>query len=141
MANDERETMNDELKTSALPPVEAKIENTMGNLLRAGVLTAAAVVLIGGIFYLLRHGSDVPDYHTFHGEPDDTTSFSGIFRSVLAFMPRGIIQFGLILLIITPVARVLFALISFLRERDRNFVVITLVVLVFLLYGFLGGKV
>ncbi|HEY3295510.1 MAG TPA: DUF1634 domain-containing protein [bacterium] len=113
----------------------------MGNLLRAGVLTAAAVVLIGGIFYLLKHGTDIPDYRTFAGESADYTSFSGIFRSVLALMPRGIIQLGLILLIITPVARVLFALLAFIRERDRNFVVITLVVLAFLLYGFLGGKI
>jgi uncharacterized membrane protein len=126
------------------PPVngeETKIENTMGNLLRVGVLSAAAVVLLGGILYLLRHGSEIPDYRVFNGEPDSLTGFTGIFRNLFSFSPRGIIQFGLILLIATPVARVGFALMSFIRERDRNFVLITLIVLAFLLYGFLGGKV
>jgi uncharacterized membrane protein len=118
---------------------DVRIENTMGNLLGVGVWTAAAVVLLGGIFYLVKHGSDIPDYRTFNGESADYTSFSGIFRNLLA--PRGIIQLGLLLLIATPVARVLFALLSFIRERDQKFVMITMVVLVFLLYGFLGGKV
>ena len=136
--------MNKNSPTPPNPPVnggEAKIENAMGNLLRIGVISAAVVVLIGGILYLLRHSFDIPDYHEFKGEPADYTSFSGVFRNVLTLSPRGIIQLGLILLIATPVARVLFALLSFIREKDRRFVVITLIVLVFLLYGFLGGKV
>jgi uncharacterized membrane protein len=124
------------------PPVNGGvIENSMGNLLRVGVLSAAAVVLLGGIYYLIAHGLEQPDYHTFNSEPSDLKGFAGIFRNVLAFSPRGVIQFGLLLLIATPLARVLFALIAFLREGDRKFVGITLLVLAFLLYGFLGGKV
>jgi len=143
IGNRKLETGKEEQNSLSNSPAvdEGKIENTMGNLLRAGVLTAAAVVLLGGIFFLLKHGGDLPDYHTFTGEPPDYTSFSGIFRSVLTLMPQGIIQLGLMLLIVTPVARVLFALLAFMRERDRNFIVITFMVLVFLLYGFLGGKV
>lgn len=138
--------MRDENKTTTQLPSplrehEGKIENTMGNLLRAGVLTAAAVVLMGGIVYLLRHGSEIPDYHQFKNESTDIRTFGGIFRNLITLSPRGIIQLGLILLIATPVARVTFALISFVREKDRKFVMITLIALAFLLYGFLGGKV
>jgi uncharacterized membrane protein len=129
-----------ETKNTALVD-EERIEITMGNLLRAGVLTAAAVVLIGGVLYLFRHGYEIPDYREFKSEPGNLTDFAGIFRNLFSLSPRGIIQFGLILLIATPVARVMFALFSFVRERDRNFIFITLIVLVFLLYGFLGGKV
>jgi uncharacterized membrane protein len=113
----------------------------MGNLLRAGVLTAGVVVLLGGIYFLLAHGSESPDYHLFKGESPDITSFAGIFRGLVEFSPRAWIQFGLLILIATPVARVCFALFAFIRDKDRKYTWITLIVLVFLLYGYLGGKV
>ena len=50
---------------------DQNIEDIVGNLLRAGVTTSAAVVLAGGIIYLLRHGSSHPDDHVFRGEPQD----------------------------------------------------------------------
>ena len=46
---------------------------------------------------------------------------------------RAIIQLGLLLLIATPVARVLFSAIAFAIERDCMYVVITLIVLAILL--------
>jgi uncharacterized membrane protein len=42
---------------------------------------------------------------------------------------------GLLLLIATPVARVVFCLVAFALERDHAYVWITLVVLVILLYS------
>ena len=35
---------------------DERLDVFVGNLLRTGVLTAAAVVLVGGIIYLVRHG-------------------------------------------------------------------------------------
>jgi len=115
-----------------------RIELTMSRLLRFGVLLSAAVVLLGGVLYLLQHGRAAEDYHLFSGERYGLRS---IISAALRLDPRGIIGMGLVFLIATPVARVLFALISFLRERDKNFVWITMIVLAVLLYGFLGGKV
>ena len=51
---------------------------------------------------------------------------------------RAIIQLGLLLLIATPVARVLFSAIAFAIERDYMYVVITLIVLAILLYSLFG---
>jgi len=48
---------------------------------------------------------------------------------------RAIIQFGLLLLIATPIARVAFSLVGFALERDRSYVVITSIVLAVLIYG------
>ena len=48
---------------------------------------------------------------------------------------RGIIQLGLLLLIATPVARVVFSVIGFVRQRDFVYVVLTLIVLAVLLYS------
>ena len=113
----------------------------MSQLLRFGVLLSAAVVLLGGILLLLPIGRALADHREFVGNHDGLRGLAAIFRAALALDPRGVVQLGIVLLIATPVARVLIALILFLRERDKSFVWITLIVLAVLMYGFLGGKV
>ncbi len=117
---------------------DQRIEVIIGTLLRTGVILAASVVLIGGVLYLKRHGHEVPNYTSFHGEPEDLKSPAEIVRGVLGGSARAIIQLGLLLLIATPVARVLFSAIAFAFERDSMYVVITLIVLAILLYSLFG---
>lgn len=121
-----------------LEPAARPIEEILGNLLRAGVLISAAVVLVGAIIYLFRHGSEPPLYHVFRGEPTDLRSVPGIVRDALALRGRGLIQLGLLLLILTPVARVAFSVFAFARQRDRTYIVVTLIVLGLLLYSLAG---
>ena len=54
--------------------------------------------------------------------------------------PATIIQFGVMLLIATPVARVAFALVAFAIERDRLYVAVSLIVLAVLLFSFLHSQ-
>jgi uncharacterized membrane protein len=119
---------------------DQRIEVIIGGLLRTGVTVAAAVVLIGAAVYLARHGSAVPSYAVFHGEPGSLTSMSAIVRSALTLSGSAIIQLGLLLLIATPVARVLFSAIAFAIEGDYMYVFITLVVLAILLYSLFGAS-
>jgi uncharacterized membrane protein len=60
-------------------------------------------------------------------------------KDVLSFRGRGIIQFGLLLLIATPIARVAFSVVAFAIQRDRLYVVATLIVLAVLMYSLTGG--
>jgi uncharacterized membrane protein len=83
----------------------------------------------------MRHGSDLPDYRAFRGEPADLRSLVGIAADALSFRSRGLIGLGLLVLIATPVARVAFSVYSFLRLRDFKYVLITLIVLALLLYS------
>ena len=117
---------------------DQRIENILGNLLRAGVLLSALVVLIGGVIYLRRHGHSPMDFRVFRGEPADLRDVRGIIRDTLALQGRGIIQFGLLLLIATPVARVAFSIFAFAKERDRTYVMFTVIVFSILLYSLLG---
>jgi len=121
------------------PWTDQRIEIIIGTLLRAGVLLAATVVLIGGVLYIVRHGDDTVNYTTFHGEPEALKSIPGVVHGVAAFQARAIIQLGLLLLIATPIARVLFSAIAFGLEHDYMYVVITLIVLGVLLYSLLGS--
>jgi len=118
---------------------EQQLENIVGNLLRVGVMLAAVVVFGGGALYLLRHGAISPDYRVFHGEPADLRSVSGVVTDALSLQGRGIIQLGLLLLIATPIARVVFFVFAFAQQRDRTYVMVTLLVFAVLLYSLVGG--
>ncbi len=115
------------------------MDEIIGNLLRAGLIISALIVLIGGGVYLSRHGSDLPNYRIFRGEPSDLRSVWGILRNASTFQGRGIIQFGLLVLIATPVLRVAFTVVSFGLQRDRVYVGVTLIVLAVLIFSIAGA--
>jgi uncharacterized membrane protein len=117
---------------------EFRTEQMIGLLLRAGVVTAASVVIVGGILYLLGHCHDMMHIKTFHGEAQSLRTPAGILSAAFHGNARAIIQLGLVLLVATPVARVLFSAIAFAVERDRLYVGLTLVVLAVLAFSLLG---
>jgi uncharacterized membrane protein len=115
--------------------IEGRQEHIIGALLRAGVVIAAIVVLAGGVMYLVQHGAERPDYHTFRGEADNLRSVGGVLRDAFARHGDGIIQLGLLLLILTPITRVALSAVSFAIEGDRMYVGITLIVLAVLVFS------
>lgn len=117
---------------------DQRIENILANLLRAGVLLSALVVLIGGAIYLVRHGHAPVDYRVFRGEPAGLRTIRGTARDAFELRGQGIIQLGLLLLIATPVARVAFSIFGFAEERDGLYVVFTAIVFSVLLYSLFG---
>jgi uncharacterized membrane protein len=116
-----------------------RVENLLGNLLRAGVVLAAAVVLTGAIPYLIEYGSKEFDLRAFREEPSDLRSPAGIVRSATHLESRGVMQLGMLLLVATPVARVAFSAFAFFRQRDFTYVVLTLIVLTLLLFSLFVG--
>lgn len=116
-----------------------QVEQSIGTLLRAGVLLAASVVLFGGILYLAHHGSGHADYHVFRGEPRDLRTPTLTVREAFSGRPQAVIELGLLLLILTPIARVVFSVVAFARERDVMYVAMTLIVLAVLLYSLLAA--
>jgi uncharacterized membrane protein len=111
---------------------DQSMENAVGILLRTGVLAAGAITLVGGILYLARHGGEHLSYTVFRGEPQDMRSPGGILASLPSFQAQSLIQFGLLVLIATPVLRVLLSVVAFARERDLLYTVVTLIVLAIL---------
>jgi len=118
---------------------DRRVETIVGNLLRAGVILSALVVLSGGIVFLIRHGMEPANYRVFRGEPSELRHVRGIFRGIAALHSLAIVQLGLLLLIATPIARVALALFGFAEERDRLYMVFTGMVLIILLYSLLGS--
>ncbi len=118
---------------------DTDLDAVLAMALRGGVLLAAAIVVVGGAIYMIRHGLDAPDYRAFHGEPVALRSPGSIWATARSFTGRGIIQLGLLVLISTPIARVLLSVIGFVRERDWMYVVVTAIVFGLLVYSLLGG--
>jgi len=116
---------------------DQKLEVAIGRMLQTGVLLAAAVVLLGGILYLLHETGPRPDYSHFHGEANALRSPADIATDAFRGDARSIIQLGLLLLIATPIARVILAAVGFLLERDRLYFWVSLIVLAVLLYSLL----
>jgi uncharacterized membrane protein len=116
------------------------VDRRIGTLLRTGVLLAAGVVLGSGIWFLFRFGTAVPNYQAFRSEPADLRSVSGIISGAFSRRPRSVIQFGLLVLIATPILRVAFSVVAFALQKDRMYAAITLIVLLVLL-GSMSGLV
>jgi uncharacterized membrane protein len=116
------------------------IEVIIGKLLRYGVVTASTIVLLGGVWFLVQHGGQpMPSYHHFVGEAAGFTTFKGIIAGAFNLQARAIIQLGVMVLIATPILRIIFSLIGFTLEKDKLYIVITLVVLCVILFSTIGG--
>jgi uncharacterized membrane protein len=117
---------------------DRQIEQFISQILKYGVLLASSIVLVGGVLYLMRHGTEPADYQFFHEE----TAFRsplGALQAILSNDPRGVIQLGIFVLIVTPIARVAFSLFFFLRQQDLIYVFVTSFVLAGLIYSLIGA--
>jgi uncharacterized membrane protein len=121
---------------------DERVASWIGIVLRGGVLVAAAVTLLGAIVLLLQHGSTPADYHLFEGAHSELRGIGGIVAGALRLNSKAVVQLGIILLLATPVVRVLLSLLAFILQRDRLYTAITSLVLAILLYSLLlGGRV
>lgn len=115
--------------------MEKEMDTVIGNILRTGVIAAAVLVLLGGIIYLAANAHNTVSYHTFGAAAAYSHNLAGIMAKAMVFNSYGIIQLGLLILIATPIARVLFSVVAFAIQRDFVYVVFTVIVLGILLYS------
>jgi uncharacterized membrane protein len=120
---------------------DERAEAILAQLLRAGVILSALIVLAGGLMYLAQHGREESrGLHEWHGQPREMRSLDGIVRAAVHGDSATIIQLGLILLIATPIARVIVSVWVFALKRDYLYVAFTLIVLGVLIYSLAGGR-
>jgi|SRR5215510_1068806 len=114
---------------------DQRIERLIGLLLQVGVVLSIAVTLLGAVLYLGREGRHVAEFRVFRGQPWDLRSAPAVVTAAFAGRREALIQLGVLILIATPIARVIFSLVAFAIDRDLTYVIVTLIVLVVLLYG------
>jgi len=115
------------------------IQIILGTLLRAGVIISMGIVLIGGIIFLIHNKGVITDYKVFRPELSKFSSIAAIFKGVSTFHGDAIVQFGILMLIFTPIARIVFAIFSFLIEKDYLYVIIGFIILAIITISLNGG--
>ena len=118
------------------------MERWISYVLRAGVLVSGTIVALGVVLFLVNGpGPGEPhsrDELTAGGGHPIATTIGQILRDVSHGKALGIIQLGLLALILTPVLRVAMTMALFLQQRDWVFTAITLTVLTVLVLGLIG---
>ncbi|WP_316739671.1 DUF1634 domain-containing protein [Pedobacter aquatilis] len=118
---------------------EKDIQVLLGTLLRAGVIISMSTVLIGGIIFLIHNNGAITDYKVFTPELSKFSSVLEILKGVTTFKGDAIVQFGVLMLIFTPIARIIFAIFSFLIEKDYLYVLIGFIILAIIAISLSGG--
>ncbi len=104
--------------------------NAIGWILQGGVLISALVIIIGLLLLPTQPGG-----FSLERLLKFPQTLPEVGASLLALRPQGIIALGLLLLIATPVLRVAVSVVTFAIEKDRKYVVITLIVLAILVFS------
>lgn len=99
-------------------------------MLIIGLVISTALMLTGLAFDLVL-GREVPT-----AVPD----FGDVFNRVIALRPSGFLALGLLVLIATPILRVIGSILAFLYERDWRFAGITCLVLGVVMVSLVLGK-
>lgn len=121
------------------------IQLLIARTLRIGVSLACIVAFIGGMIYLVRHGSepfDISLYQSFSYDdphPESYTTLHGILAGFFSMTAVGWIQTGVLILILTPILRVVLSLVDFLKERDWLYAAISAIVLAIIISNSLEG--
>jgi uncharacterized membrane protein len=135
-----------DLRRSASPAPRksqaTSMEILISQVLRIGVFLAAALIVLGVLLLLIQGaGPGVPSSLTQinagAGVPS-SVSFRSILDGVAHLRAIAVIELGLLVLILTPITRVAMTVVLFAKEHDHTFVAITAIVLLVLVFGFLG---
>jgi len=114
----------------------------IGKILRWGVYLSLSVALVGGVLYLAHHGGE-KDLIIGKKFTEEDKNISQQLHDTFFGITQGkgfyIIELGVLLLIVTPIARVFFSLLAFAIEGDRKYVLITFIVLMIILLSMFTG--
>jgi uncharacterized membrane protein len=114
---------------------DLKMEIAISRMLRVGVSLAALVVCLGEFVYLLHAHGIVPDYRHFEGIAGPADRIPPLM-TLHHLDSRSIIRLGILVLIATPIMRVAYCVYGFAVQKDKIYIVVSVVVLLVLLYSF-----
>jgi uncharacterized membrane protein len=118
-----------------------QMDSAIANMLRFGISLAATLMILGGWFYLQHPTMQPADYAHFHGSSTDLHNLGKVLAGARLADSTSVLELGIMLLIATPVARVVLCVVDFARQRDMLYVAVSVFVLLVLLYSlFRGGR-
>ena len=121
---------------------DSDIQLAISKVLRYGVYSALFFAGIGGVVYLYRHGNEQvgSQYKRFVEKDDRFFDYvHRVYTGTVQGKGRDVIALGILLLLATPTVRVLFSLLGYTLEKDKMYIVVTLVVLAIIAVSVMGG--
>lgn len=118
---------------------DVDLNRSVGNLLRLGVILSVAISLIGFIKLFLEGFKMPKNYSSLETGSSSEKVWSQLWDSLCKGEGMAIIQLGILVLIFTPLMRIVFALIGYLKEKDYVYVVISSIVLAIMAISFFTG--
>lgn len=118
---------------------EKQMESSIATMLLVGVITSAILVCLGGLLYLFNRSHVATDYSLFRPDKVTLQNIPAIIRGAARLDSASLVQLGILFLVATPVARVVFCVVGFLRQKDHLYVVVSSSVLGILIYSLLQG--
>lgn len=119
-------------------------EWVISTILRTGVLTSVAVIVFGAVVTLSRHPAFITSTKELHDLKSAPSAFPHSFGEIVQGMRllhgQAFASLGLLLLILTPAARVGASILIFLAQHDRLYTLITSAVFTLLLLSFIAGR-
>jgi len=98
---------------------EERINRVLHKVLLTGMVLSMATMMVGLLLYIASGSGD-----------DKTIPFDDLLGELANGTPLAIVQLGILMLIATPLMRVVAATVVFAAEKDRQFVLISLFVLI-----------
>lgn len=118
---------------------DVDLNRSVGNLLRLGVILSVITSLIGFV-KLFTEGFKMPRKYKLLDMGTSSEKVWGHFWETLCKGEgMAIIQLGILMLIFTPLMRIIFALIGYLKEKDYLYVMISSIVLIIMVISFVTG--
>lgn len=112
---------------------DKEVQLILGTLLRVGIIISTTIIFIGAVFFLFTNFDQKVNFNKFKQENSSLSSIANIIKGLKDLEGLAIIQFGILLLIFTPIARVVFSIFGFLIEKDYQYVLIGLIVLIIII--------
>jgi uncharacterized membrane protein len=115
--------------------MDAQFEKILSRVLRMGMLLSALLIALGGVLHLLRYGMNTLNYDIFQSKSENLQTLPDSAKDMFSLQQCGLIQVGLLILLMTPILRVAFSAYTFAKQRDFIYLVITSIVLAVLIFS------
>ena len=117
-----------------------RVEFALSCLLRLGVILSSVLILVGMLIILQHHWSQLQNPAALEDYKFGTMGFPRslpqVFTAIGHDDGQGLVSLGLLVLVATPILRVIASVAAFIMQRDRIYIWLTLIVLALLLASF-----
>lgn len=121
--------------TDKLTIDDQQIKTGISMILSTGVRVSALITAVGALLYLAGAATAAVDYSKYSPNSTPYTDFQNILNGLKMGDSAAIIQLGIVVLLLTPLMRVIYCCFEFSKRQDWQYSIMTALVLAVLTYS------